>query len=231
VRRRRNYSRVRSLAVAAIRKTAIRSCGGGSWRNKGRSGSLIDPQELPLDEMSLASKVPMPASPSWRDLWTYQKETRPIFHTIPDYRAAEYFSKWLASPRPPYQTEEFMSDPCPLELEAFTWESDRSWVPPLDQVKIFTKILGYICDREPQRLPEKPFCTRPCVASEPEEVGKWVLPEGIDSLGQYNSAKTTLTLFSESPVTSVSPVAERRSPGSKIAERQPYWTECAGWRQ
>jgi len=52
---------------------------------------MIDPQDLPLDEMSLASKVPMPASPSWRDLWTYQKETHRAFHPIADYHTALKF--------------------------------------------------------------------------------------------------------------------------------------------
>jgi hypothetical protein len=40
---------------------------------------------------------PTPAAPGWRDLLTYQKETHPSFHTIPDYRSA---LRLLASPYP-----------------------------------------------------------------------------------------------------------------------------------
>jgi hypothetical protein len=51
---------------------------------------MNDPEDLdlPLDEMSLDSKAQAAASPTWRDLWTYEKETHPAFHTVPDYRAA-----------------------------------------------------------------------------------------------------------------------------------------------
>jgi hypothetical protein len=54
---------------------------------------MIDPEELPLEEMSLQANAPTPASSSWRDLWTYEKETHPAFHTIDDYRAALCFFK------------------------------------------------------------------------------------------------------------------------------------------
>jgi hypothetical protein len=49
---------------------------------------MIDPKDffdLPFEEMSLGCQAP--PRPSWRDLWTYQKETHPAFHTIPDYHA------------------------------------------------------------------------------------------------------------------------------------------------
>ena len=51
---------------------------------------MIDPQDLdlPRDEMSLAPRAPTPPSPSWQDLWTYEKEIHATFHTIPDNRAA-----------------------------------------------------------------------------------------------------------------------------------------------
>jgi hypothetical protein len=50
---------------------------------------MIDPEDLPLDEMSLAPKAPAPASPSWQDdLWTYMQEVPPAFHTGGDYQAA-----------------------------------------------------------------------------------------------------------------------------------------------
>jgi hypothetical protein len=54
---------------------------------------MNDPEDsdLPQDGMSLAPKAQAPASPSWRDLWTYEKETHPAFHTVPDYRAALCF--------------------------------------------------------------------------------------------------------------------------------------------
>jgi hypothetical protein len=97
--------------------------------------------------------------------------------------------KWLASPRPRYQTKEFMSDPLPLKLEALTWESDRSWIPPLEQVIIFTKTLGYICDREPQQLPDRPFSWSTCPALEPEEVDEWITPEGNDILGPSHAGE------------------------------------------
>jgi hypothetical protein len=50
----------------------------------GTSGTglaMIDPKDFDLrvEEMSLASKTPTPVSPSWRDLWTYEKETHPAF--------------------------------------------------------------------------------------------------------------------------------------------------------
>jgi hypothetical protein len=51
---------------------------------------MNDPGDLPLEEMSLASPAPTPISP-WIDLWTYQKEFHPVFHTIIDYRACILF--------------------------------------------------------------------------------------------------------------------------------------------
>lgn len=87
-----------------------------------------------------------------------------------------------------------MSDPRPLKLKALTWKSDMPWIPPLEQVIIFTKILGYICDREPQWLPKKTFSRRPCVPSEAEEVDEGILRDGIDFLGQYDPNETMVTL-------------------------------------
>jgi hypothetical protein len=52
---------------------------------------MIDPkeQDLPLNEMSLGSQAQaFQPRESWRDPWTYQKETPPIFHSLQDYRAA-----------------------------------------------------------------------------------------------------------------------------------------------
>jgi hypothetical protein len=49
---------------------------------------ILKDLESVREEMSLSSKAPAPAAPSWRDLWTYKKEIHPTFHTIEDYRAA-----------------------------------------------------------------------------------------------------------------------------------------------
>ena len=45
-----------------------------------------------MEEMSLEAKAtPTPVSSTWRDLWTYEKETHSAFHTVDDYRAALRF--------------------------------------------------------------------------------------------------------------------------------------------
>ena len=54
-----------------------------------------------------------------------------------------------------------MSDPLSLNLVALATKIDEPLIPPLEQVVIFTKILGHICDFEPPRLPEKCFERRP----------------------------------------------------------------------
>jgi len=52
---------------------------------------VIDPQELPLEEVSLGPKGKALASPSWRELTVYMTETHRGFHTIQDYRATLRF--------------------------------------------------------------------------------------------------------------------------------------------
>jgi hypothetical protein len=76
----RNFWKTRFFQKSKSRKSKIISSLGDV-----RSQAMIDPNDfdLPLEEMSLGSKAPTPASPSWRDLWTYQKEVHPAFHTIP----------------------------------------------------------------------------------------------------------------------------------------------------
>jgi hypothetical protein len=87
-----------------------------------------------------------------------------------------------------------MSDPLPLTLVAFTSKIDEPWVPPLQQVVIFTKILGYICDLEPQRLPKESFDPRPCPTPDSEDLDEGVKSKGIDFLGLYEPNKVTVTL-------------------------------------
>ena len=53
---------------------------------------MIDPGELPLKEMSLYAKGQASAPHhSWRELTIYVRETHPVSHTVPDYRAALRF--------------------------------------------------------------------------------------------------------------------------------------------
>jgi len=54
--------------------------------------TMIDPEELPLEEMNLQAKEqPSTPRPSWRELTVYLREVPPAFHTIPDYQAALSF--------------------------------------------------------------------------------------------------------------------------------------------
>ena len=68
-------------------------------------------------------------------------------------------------------------------------------IPPLEQVIIFTKTLGYICDLKPQQLPEKPFQPHPCPPS--EDLDQGIEKDGIDFLGRYEFVldKIVVTLF------------------------------------
>jgi hypothetical protein len=89
-----------------------------------------------------------------------------------------------------------MSDFHPLNLVAFASEPDEPLIPPLEQVVIFTKMLGYICELEPQRLPKKPFDFQPCPFPDPENSDEGVGIKGIDFFGLYeyqpNEVKVTL---------------------------------------
>lgn len=90
-----------------------------------------------------------------------------------------------------------MSILSPLNLVALAWQSDEPLIPPLEQVVIFTKMLGCICELKPQQLPEKPFKRLPCPSPDPEDLDECVESKGIDFLGLYEhgSGEITVTLF------------------------------------
>ena len=57
---------------------------------------MIDPEKLPLEEMSLYPKAQVSSfRHSWRELTVYMREVHPAFHTTGDYRAALIRAKQL----------------------------------------------------------------------------------------------------------------------------------------
>jgi hypothetical protein len=85
-----------------------------------------------------------------------------------------------------------MSDP--LNLVALASKIDEPLFPPLEQVVIFVKILGYICDLKPQRLPERRFQRLPCPSSDTEDVDEGIWSQGIDFLGRYEYEPNEITV-------------------------------------
>jgi hypothetical protein len=80
-----------------------------------------------------------------------------------------------------------------LNLVALVTEMDKPLIPPLERVVIFTKILGHICDLEPQQLPENSFVPGPCPPSD-LDLDEGLADESIDFLGLYEPAKCLVTL-------------------------------------
>jgi hypothetical protein len=78
-----------------------------------------------------------------------------------------------------------MSDLKPLKLVALASKAEESLIPPLELVVIFIETLRYICELEPQLLPEKPFKRLPCPPRDPEDLDEGIGSKGIDFLGRY----------------------------------------------
>jgi hypothetical protein len=72
-----------------------------------------------------------------------------------------------------------------LNLVALVSKSDEPLIPPLEQVLIFTKMLGHICELEPQQLPKESFDPQPCPRTDPEDLDEGIESKGIDFLGRY----------------------------------------------
>jgi hypothetical protein len=87
-----------------------------------------------------------------------------------------------------------MSDFNPLKLVALASKNNEPLIPPLEQVTIFTRMLGYICELELQHLPEKSFTRLPCPSHDLEDVDEGVESEGVDFLGQYEYGEDGVTI-------------------------------------
>jgi hypothetical protein len=87
-----------------------------------------------------------------------------------------------------------MSDLKPLKLVALASKADESLIPPLEQVVIFTKTLGYICELKLRHLPEKPFKRLPCPTLDPENLDERIKSKGIDFLGRYEFKGSEITV-------------------------------------
>jgi hypothetical protein len=91
-----------------------------------------------------------------------------------------------------------MSDPESLKLVAFASKADEPLIPPLEQVVILSRMLGYICELKLQHLPEKPFKRLPCPSPDPDDLDEGVESQGFDFLGRYengpNIIKATLNI-------------------------------------
>jgi hypothetical protein len=80
-----------------------------------------------------------------------------------------------------------MNDLTPLKLVALASKAGEPLIPPLEQVVIFIDTLGYICELEPQLLPEKPFKRLPCPSRDPDDLDEGVESQGVDFLGRYEN--------------------------------------------
>jgi hypothetical protein len=72
-------------------------------------------------------------------------------------------------------------------------KSDEPLIPPFQQVIIFVKMLGYICELEPQWLPKEAFEPHPCSSPDLEDLDEGVEAKGINFLGRYENGPKTIT--------------------------------------
>lgn len=88
-----------------------------------------------------------------------------------------------------------MSDLHPLKLVALASESDEPLIPPLEQVVIFSRILGHICELQPERLPKEPFKTQPCPSPDLKDLDEGIASKGLDFLGRYEYGPSEIVVI------------------------------------
>jgi hypothetical protein len=88
---------------------------------------------------------------------------------------------------------ESMNDLHALKLVALASKADEPLVPPLEQVVIFSSMLGYICELKLQHLPEEPFKRLPCPSPD-QDLDTGIEKNGIDFLGHYEHQLNDITV-------------------------------------